>query len=1561
MGQTYTRQSAFSDGDTITASLFNNEFDQLVNAFNNSTGHTHDGTSGEGGPITVVGPNQDVSVGSTAVLPANNNTVNLGSATFQFKDGYFDGVVTLDGLVIGTSTSVTSVDTDLSSVSASDDTLASAKAIKTYVDAQLTAQDLDFQADTGGALSIDLDSETLIIAGTANEIETAGSGNTVTIGLPNNVTIGNNLTVTNNLITNNDVQFTGTAGNIIFDKSADTLGLQDNVILAFGDDDDFKIYHNGTNTVMVDANATSTIVVANDLGVSVTNAAGTTSSATFAPSGAATLYHNGSSKLATKSDGIDVTGEVQSDSLDVDGNADISGNLVVGGNTTLGDAGTDSVTVNAVVASDLIPYADGTYDLGSASLEWQDLYIDGTAHVDAINYDGTLITATAAELNILDGVTATATEINLLDGVTATTGEINRLDITTVGALEANKVLTADASGNINFSSANMTNVDIDSGTIDGVTISTSNITVPATKTLDVSAGTLTLADDQISGDKVEGGTIAATTITALTTGSISSTGNVGVGGDLTVTGDLTVNGTTTTLNTTTLDVEDINITIANGAADAAAANGAGITIDGADATITYNSTSDAMEFNKDISVDTINELTAANGVVIDGVTLKDGGAAFTSAIDVTGTVTADGLTVDTNTLYVDATNNRVGIGTSSPSYSLDIVKSGFGFKFNGSSSDNFTQQLFETDTGNYEKFVIAYGASHSTNPHQIALKANNASGSIGFYTNAIERMHIDASGNVGIATDDPNAALTVAGSGVMSRFRTGSDNDGRIEFAYNTTDIGYINMASASKFDIFARSGVDLTLGAGGSEAMRIDSDGNVGIGTDDPSWKFTIDNGEDNSIIQFIKGAGNSYIGLGVDGDDAILTAGTSSASEARNLVFRTANSSGVESERMRIDSSGRVGIGTSSPASKLDVAGTATVDDLVVATNSSGTPTLTLQRSSLGIDSATDFRLKNSSGDFVLTSHASTVNSGAETDRLKVSYIGDVSFYDDTGADAEFRWDASNAFLGLGTTSPSTNLHVYSATRNNVALFESGDADVVVYLRDSNTTNISSVGIGATTDDLTLRAGNEERMRIKSNGYVGIGTSNPSRLLNVLDTGFGLQVHPEPDANYSAIRFTTDDTDNDKYMIAYGVDSTSTPHQLALKANNASGSIGFFTNTTEKVHIDADGNVGIGTNDPATELHILKTTQVPTVRIETTHPSGIPLLELKGAGGASQLKYVDETGVTQSRIDLRDGGEVRFNDVSSGSTVERMRIHSNGRVGIGTSSPVELTHIVMNTANSAYIDAVGSSNVDSGLKVENVDTAVGSYCATHYRAGNADVKVGCISQGSNDGDFFVTVDGSTTHGVYRAMTYDATGDVLNLSGDLTFLGTNGGAGVEAKIYIPNTGSGDKIKIVNPANSSVICTFDENLNVTIGGALSKASGSFKIDHPLKPETHQLVHSFVEAPQADNLYRGKVELVNGTATVNIDTVAGMTEGTFAALNREVQCFTTNESGWTAIKGSVNGNILTIEAQDNTCTDTISWMVIGERQDQHMYDTDWTDENGKVIVEPEKVEEAEGA
>ena len=103
-----------------------------------------------------------------------------------------------------------------------------------------------------------------------------------------------------------------------------------------------------------------------------------------------------------------------------------------------------------------------------------------------------------------------------------------------------------------------------------------------------------------------------------------------------------------------------------------------------------------------------------------------------------------------------------------------------------------------------------------------------------------------------------------------------------------------------------------------------------------------------------------------------------------------------------------------------------------------------------------------------------------------------------------------------------------------------------------------------------------------------------------------------------------------------------------------------------------------------------------------------------------------------------------------------------------------------------------------------------------------------------------------------------------------------------------------------------------------------------------------------------DLIYRGKVNLVGGSSTVNLDTTSEMTEGTFVLLNHNVQCFTSNESGWTPVKGSVSGNILTITAQDNTSTDTIAWMVVGERHDDCAKSSEFTDDTGKLIVELRK-------
>ena len=248
----YVRQSTIADGNTIDASLFNNEFDALLAAFVNTTGHKHDGTAANGPVIGLIGdaglatPLNKINIDTTnkhlefninvggssveqfrlqdgAIVPITTNDIDLGTSSLQFKDAYFDGNVTLDGLVIGSATAITDVDTDLTSVSASDDTVASAKAIKTYVDAQVGGADLDFSGDSGGAQSVDLDAQTLTLTG-GTGIDTTGSAQTMTFAIDSTVaTLTGSQTLTNKTLTTPIISSISNTGTVTLPTSTDTL------------------------------------------------------------------------------------------------------------------------------------------------------------------------------------------------------------------------------------------------------------------------------------------------------------------------------------------------------------------------------------------------------------------------------------------------------------------------------------------------------------------------------------------------------------------------------------------------------------------------------------------------------------------------------------------------------------------------------------------------------------------------------------------------------------------------------------------------------------------------------------------------------------------------------------------------------------------------------------------------------------------------------------------------------------------------------------------------------------------------------------------------------------------------------------------------------------------------------------------------------------------------------------------------------------------------------------------------------------------------------------------
>src|SRR5210317_1606301 len=145
-----------------------------------TTGNTLTFSGGTGIDTTV--SNDEITIAIDSTVATASSTTTLTNKTFD-ANGTGNSISNIEVADLASGV----LDTDLSSVSASDDTLASAKAIKTYIDTQVTAQDLDFQADTGGALAIDLDSETLTFTG-GTGIDTSGSGNTVTFAIDSTVT-----------------------------------------------------------------------------------------------------------------------------------------------------------------------------------------------------------------------------------------------------------------------------------------------------------------------------------------------------------------------------------------------------------------------------------------------------------------------------------------------------------------------------------------------------------------------------------------------------------------------------------------------------------------------------------------------------------------------------------------------------------------------------------------------------------------------------------------------------------------------------------------------------------------------------------------------------------------------------------------------------------------------------------------------------------------------------------------------------------------------------------------------------------------------------------------------------------------------------------------------------------------------------------------------------------------------------------------------------------------------------------------------------------------------------
>jgi hypothetical protein len=300
-------------------------------------------------------------------------------------------------------------------------------------------------------------------------------------------------------------------------------------------------------------------------------------------------------------------------------------------------------------------------------------------------------------------------------------------------------------------------------------------------------------------------------------------------------------------------------------------------------------------------------------------------------------------VAVDDSVLFVDTINDRVGIGTDSPDYLLDLYKSTATtssstgttlqrlWNYVGSDLNQqktFVDFVFQDDNDNEYPQVrigaeVGQNGDSNTQPKEgsgaFVVYTNNATGNgPGTPTGLAERFRVDYRGNVGIGTDNPQTELHVKGNNGWGEVRIegqtlASGHGASVEFYSEGTSLA----------DLYANTNKELVFRTNGTtEQMRITSGGNVGIGTTSPNGKLQFSNDVETRKIVLWEGYDNDYqfYGFGIESSTLVYT--TYGAGD--DHVFFVGASATSRNELMRIKSTGKVGIGTDDPSEKLEVDG-------------------------------------------------------------------------------------------------------------------------------------------------------------------------------------------------------------------------------------------------------------------------------------------------------------------------------------------------------------------------------------------------------------------------------------------------------------------------------------------------------------------------------------------------------------------------------------------------------------------------------------------------------------
>ena len=654
--------------------------------------------------------------------------------------------------------------------------------------------------------------------------------------------------------------------------------------------------------------------------------------------------------------------------------------------------------------------------------------------------------------------------------------------------------------------------------------------------------------------------------------------------------------------------------------------------------------------------------------------------------------------------------NDSVGIGTSTPYSKLSIQ---YGTILANTLSPILT--LGGTHAAASGGTSIDFTVNGNTNSmSRIGSVISGTSGELALYTTTqystvspTEKLRITGSGNVGIGSTTPLSQLTVQKTLTsetdypalaLSRNDTSNtlgDSLGDIDFWSN--DISTDGPGIGSRIRGVAEGaagrsyGVSLWTRSGDSgtpisEKMRVTSTGNVGIGTTTPNAKLSIYSGaagaytvnaaadelvlENNSsggmtIATPNASTGNIFFSspsrqigsqLSWNYSNLLMTLGTGVT--GGQVQFLAGNAT----EAMRINASGNVGIGTTTPWTRLAVTGSTTI---------AGGPLIVLGSANTPISADTDwyrqfgiFRKDINDYSF-MTLENRNGGSNASVDFL---------FNNDRTTALSYYWD-------LGFNSSAFNNPAFGLLNVPNAAYE--------YVTDGPKISATATTSSAGYFDFITGGLSSSRLRITSTGNVGIGTTTPRNKLEIVGTTF---------AGASLC-----DTSND-ILCLQNIVSTAiniiTPSTLsgALNFSDGTRAVGrftydhstdamtFHTNSTEKMRIASDGNVGIGTTTPGNLLSLYKNTGS---LISSIQSNGIAWAGLKISDLADPMTYWNSGSNFRWGVTTANDGVTGFS--------EYMRISSTGNLGIGTTSPrstLSVGSVNDATASYAQIDSVNGA---------------------------------------------------------------------------------------------------------------------------------------------------------------------------------------------------------------------------------------------------------------------------